>query len=50
MIAVDTNVLVYSVDSLLVAACIDAEVTTLYSEGLSDGTTYDSVMVINPFA
>ncbi len=37
-------------DSLLLAACIEAGVTTLYSEGLSHGVTYDSVQVINPFA
>ncbi len=37
-------------DSLLLAACIEAGITTLYSEDLSDGTTYDSVTVVNPFA
>ncbi len=37
-------------DSMLLAACIDANVSTLYSEDLGDGTTYDSVTVINPFA
>ena len=37
-------------DSMLLAACIDANVTTLYSEDLGDGTIYDSVTVINPFA
>lgn len=36
-------------DSLLLAACIDAGVDTLYSEDMSDGMTYDSVTVINPF-
>lgn len=35
-------------DSMLLAACIDARVTTLYSEDLSDGMTYESVTVINP--
>jgi predicted nucleic acid-binding protein len=35
---------------MLLAACIDANVSTLYSEDLGDGTTYDSVTVINPFA
>ncbi len=37
-------------DSMLLAACIDANVSTLYSEDLGDGATYDSVTVINPFA
>lgn len=36
-------------DSLLLAACVDAGVDTLYSEDMSDGMTYDSVTVINPF-
>jgi predicted nucleic acid-binding protein len=37
-------------DSMLVAACIVAGVDTLYSEDLTDGATYDTVSVINPFA
>ena len=37
-------------DSMLLAACIDAGVDTLYSEDLDAGTKYDSVTVINPFA
>ena len=37
-------------DSMLLAACIEAGVTTLYSEDLGAGTTYDTVTVINPFA
>jgi len=37
-------------DSLLLAACADAGVDTLYSEDLDDGMTYDTVLVINPFA
>jgi len=37
-------------DSLLLAACIADGITTLYSEDLSDRTTYDSVTVVNPFA
>ncbi len=37
-------------DSLLLAACIEAGVHTLYSEDLSSGVKYDSVTVINPFA
>ena len=36
-------------DSMLIAACIDAGVRTLYSEDLGDGVAYDSVTVINPF-
>ena len=36
-------------DSMLIAACIDAGVRTLYSEDLGNGVTYDSVTVINPF-
>ncbi len=36
-------------DSLLVAACIEAGVTTLYSEDMSHMARYDSVQVINPF-
>ena len=37
-------------DSMLLAACIDAGVDTLYSEDLGDGTRYDTVLVVNPFA
>jgi predicted nucleic acid-binding protein len=37
-------------DSLLLAACSDAGVATLYSEDLDDGMTYDGVTVLNPFA
>jgi predicted nucleic acid-binding protein len=37
-------------DSLLLAACADAGVHTLYSEDLDDGMTYDSVSVISPFS
>jgi len=36
-------------DSMLVAACIDAGVRTLYSEDLGDGVEYDSIKVVNPF-
>ena len=36
-------------DSMLLAACIEAGVTTLYSEDLSNGMRYDSVLVVNPF-
>ncbi len=35
-------------DSLLVAACIEAGVETLYSEDMSDGAVYDSVTIVNP--
>lgn len=37
-------------DSVLLAACADAGVVTLYSEDLDDGMTYDGVTVVNPFA
>lgn len=37
-------------DSMLLAACIVAGVDTLYSEDLTDGATYDTVKVVNPFA
>ena len=37
-------------DSMLLAACVEAGVTTLYSEDLSNGQRYDSVLVVNPFA
>jgi predicted nucleic acid-binding protein len=37
-------------DSMLVAACIEAGVHTLYSEDLGSGAKYDSVTVVNPFA
>lgn len=37
-------------DAMLLAACIEAGVHTLYSEDLSPGVRYDSVTVVNPFA
>jgi len=37
-------------DSLLIAACIEAGIGSLYSEDLDSGMTYDSVTVINPFS
>lgn len=37
-------------DSMLLAACREAGVTTLYSEDLGAGTNYDGVTVVNPFA
>jgi predicted nucleic acid-binding protein len=36
-------------DSMLLAACTEAGVDTLYSEDLDAGMTYDSVTVVNPF-
>jgi predicted nucleic acid-binding protein len=36
-------------DSLLVAACIEAKVETLYTEDLAHGADYDGVKVVNPF-
>ena len=36
-------------DSLLVAACIEAGVKTLYSEDMADGADYDGVRIVNPF-
>jgi predicted nucleic acid-binding protein len=36
-------------DSMIVAACIEAGVDTLYTEDLDEGTTYDSVRIVNPF-
>jgi predicted nucleic acid-binding protein len=35
-------------DSMLLAACLEANVDTLYSEDFSNGATYDSVKVVNP--
>lgn len=37
-------------DSMLIAACIEAGIDTLYSEDLDAGMTYDSVTIINPFS
>ena len=37
-------------DSMLLAACKQAGVTTLYSEDLDPGTDYDGLRVVNPFA
>jgi predicted nucleic acid-binding protein len=36
-------------DSMLLAACKDASVDTLYSEDFDAGTDYDGARVINPF-
>jgi len=37
-------------DAMLLAACKEAGVTTLYSEDLDPGTDYDGLAVVNPFA
>ena len=37
-------------DSMLIAACLEAGVDTLYTEDLDAGMTYDRVTVVNPFA
>lgn len=37
-------------DSLLIAACLEAGIDTLYSEDFDNGMTYDTVSVVNPFA
>ncbi len=37
-------------DSMLLAACKDAGVTTLYSEDMDSGTDYDGLTIVNPFA
>ena len=36
-------------DSLLIAACVEANVETIYSEDLSGGMVYEGVQVVNPF-
>ncbi len=36
-------------DSMLLAACKEARVTTLYSEDMAAGTDYDGLAVVNPF-
>lgn len=37
-------------DSLLLAACLEAGIDTLYTEDLDAGMTYDTVSVVNPFS
>jgi len=37
-------------DSMLLAACKEAGVTTLYSEDMDSGTDYEGLRIINPFA
>jgi len=36
-------------DSMLLGACIEANVNTLYTEDMGAPTTYDSVRLVNPF-
>jgi len=36
-------------DSMLLAACKEAGVTTLYSEDMTAGMNYDGVVIVNPF-
>ena len=36
-------------DTMLLAACKEAGVTTLYTEDLDAGTDYDGLAVVNPF-
>jgi len=35
---------------MLLAACKEAGVTTLYSEDMHSGTNYDGLSIVNPFA
>jgi predicted nucleic acid-binding protein len=37
-------------DSMLLAACKEAGVTTLFSEDMDSGTDYDGLTIVNPFA
>lgn len=37
-------------DAMLLAACKEAGVTTLYSEDMDAGTDYDGLRIVNPFA
>lgn len=36
-------------DPLLLGACVDAGIDTLYTEDMGAPTQYDSVQLINPF-
>ena len=36
-------------DAMLLAACKDASITTLFSEDMAAGTNFDGVVIINPF-
>lgn len=37
-------------DAMLLAACKEAGVTTLYSEDMDAGTDFDGLRIVNPFA
>jgi predicted nucleic acid-binding protein len=37
-------------DSMLLAACKEAGVTTLFSEDMDPGTDYGGLTIVNPFA
>lgn len=37
-------------DSMLLAACKDAGVSTLFSEDMDSGTDFDGLTIVNPFA
>jgi predicted nucleic acid-binding protein len=37
-------------DAMLLAACKEAGVTTLFSEDMDPGTDYDGLKIVNPFA
>ncbi|MBO0696910.1 MAG: PIN domain-containing protein [Zavarzinella sp.] len=37
-------------DAMLLAACREVGVTTLYSEDMDAGTDYDGLKIVNPFA
>ena len=37
-------------DSMLLAACKESGLTTLYSEDMAAGMNYDGVTIVNPFA
>jgi predicted nucleic acid-binding protein len=36
-------------DSMLLGACIEAGVTTLYTEGMGSPAVFDTVRLVNPF-
>lgn len=37
-------------DSMLIAACLESGIDTLYTEDMDAGTTFDSLQLVNPFA
>ena len=47
---VDTNVLLYAVNSAILAAARKLRCDAVYSEDLSAEQDYDGLRVINPFA